>query len=207
MELATQPLVGIPIKPFGVAKQRLHPRLDASARSALGRAVAAHTVTVALKLAPVAVVTPDVGVRRWARTLGAASISEGAGTGLDGAATSLMDEAATQGRPWLLLHADLPLLQEDDLAALLRSVGSNGAVVSPSYDGGTCALGASQRLVTAYGAGSFHRHLRMLQAAAVVVRPGLAHDLDTVADLDRLRTHRRLPGPLTDLLGAIDSRT
>ncbi|NND02857.1 MAG: 2-phospho-L-lactate guanylyltransferase [Acidimicrobiia bacterium] len=179
------PLVGIPLKPFGVAKQRLDSRLTASQRSTLGKAVAAHTIAITAEaVCEVVVVTGDPGVAAWGARLGVDSIEEGIpGTGLNGAAASLRDSALQSGRPWLVLHADLPSLSSADVAALLAAL-ARGPVASPSYDGGTTALGASERAGFSYGPGSFHRHLRQLPTATVVIRPGLAFDLDTVADLE-----------------------
>ena len=56
-------LAAIPIKPFGVAKRRLSTRLDAPARSRLGKAVAARTAAAATDAgALVAIVTGDADV-------------------------------------------------------------------------------------------------------------------------------------------------
>jgi 2-phospho-L-lactate guanylyltransferase (CobY/MobA/RfbA family) len=42
-----------------------------------------------------------------------------------------------------------------------------------------------------YGPGSFRRHLALYPEAAIVVRLGLLHDVDTYADLDSARNHPR----------------
>lgn len=177
----TLPLTGVPIKPFGVAKARLAPALDRAARSRLGRRIATRTLeTVAATGAHPAVVTADRGVAAWAVRHGWAVVEEPAGGGLDGAAAALV--AAAGGRPWAVLHADLPMLAPSDLEAAWAALAS-GPVLSPSHDGGTSFVAAHGPAVFSYGAGSFHRHLRRLPRATVLVRPGLALDLDTVADL------------------------
>ena len=79
-------------------------------------------------------------------------------------------------------------------------------VIAPSHDGGTSALGATGHLDFHYGVGSFHRHLRQAPRAAVIVRPGLAFDLDTVDDLDAVLRHPR-GNWIEMLLAAIDSPT
>ena len=205
------PIVGLPIKPFGVAKQRLHPRLDAAARSVLGREIAARTAAAAATAgAEVAIVTGDAGVRRWAQRLGHDVIDEGPSRGLDAAATALVGHARNEGRPWVVLHADLPLISPHDVGGLLDAVVAHGAVVAPSHDGGTSAVGGSPAvggsdpIRFAYGPASFHRHHRQVPTAPVVVRPGLAWDLDTVFDLESML---RLPGGawVGDLLTAIGS--
>ena len=200
------PLIGIPIKPFGVAKGRLHPRLDAAARSELGRSIAAHTVQTARATgAEVVVVTGNDGVHRWARRIGIASIAEGPpGSGLDGAAAAVQNQASRAGRAWLVIHADLPAISPADVRALLAALEAGPAVIAPSHDGGTSALGAIQAVPTAYGTGSFHRHLRRLPAATVVCRPGLALDLDTIADLENLLADGRYTW-ISRIVEAIDS--
>lgn len=181
-------LIGIPVKPFGVAKARLGPLLDAPARAELGIAIAARTVGVAAEVAETVVVTGDAGVASWASSLGVDAVIEEPG-GLDGAAAALV--AAARGRPWLLVHADLPRLGADDLSAVLDGLDAAGDVLAPSWDGGTSAMGGRGPKAFSYGPGSFHAHLRATPSAAVVVRPGLALDLDTPADY---RAWRRWSG-------------
>lgn len=206
MRPSARPLVGIPIKPFGVAKQRLHPLVTAEARSVLGKAIAARTAAMAqLAEVDVVIVTGDDGVGHWSGNLGLSTIREGApGSGLNGAARALRNYAHSMGQPWLLLHADLPLIQPPDIAALVGPLLAGTGVISPSYDGGTSALGNAAEAIFSYGAGSYHRHLRSLTDATVVVRPGLAFDLDTAADLGEISRHRDGEWIL-GLLAAIDS--
>jgi 2-phospho-L-lactate guanylyltransferase (CobY/MobA/RfbA family) len=40
-----------------------------------------------------------------------------------------------------------------------------------------------------YGPGSFRRHLAYYRGSGIVARPGLLHDVDTVADLVSARNH------------------
>ncbi len=191
-------LAAIPVKPFGVAKARLAPLLDPPARARLGKAVAAHTAqAVAAAGAEPVLVTGDAGVARWARRQGLGAVRE-SGPGLDAAAASAV--AAAAGRPWLVLHADLPLVTADDVRAVLDRLDAGAVVLAPSRDGGTTALAAPEpRFPFAYGPASFHRHLRAAAGrAAVVVRLGLALDLDHPADLVAARAH-----PAGAWLGAV----
>lgn len=206
MRLQT-PLLAIPVKPFGVAKQRLHPRLDAPSRSRLGREVARRTAKVASAAgATVVFVTGDSGVRRWAESHGYPTLAESRSnrSGLDGAASAVRDHALDIDRPWLVLHADLPLVSVDDIRSLLEPLAVGRPVIAPSYDGGTAALGANRFIDFTYGSGSYGRHLRQVPDASVIVRPGLAHDLDTVADLDEIVAQ---PGGqwISRLMATIDS--
>ncbi len=172
-------LVGVPVKPFGVAKARLAPVLDASERSLLGVAIAARTLGLARRIGRSAVVTGDVGVADWAQSLGHAVVWELPG-GLDGAARALVTAAGTG--PWIIVHADLPRLSEGNLQEAATSLHVHGAVIAPSSDGGTSLIGATGAVPFTFGRGSFRRHLAALPHAHVLVRPGLALDLDTPAD-------------------------
>lgn len=171
-------IVGVPIKPFGVAKRRLGPAVDAATRSRLGRAVAANTLTmVAASGAIPVVVTGDDGVAEWARAGGFGVLIEPPGEGLDGAAAAVTAGSGS----WAVVHADLPLMTVADLAAAWRA--ADPAVLAPSVDGGTNLIAGSGPMRFAYGPGSFHRHLAARPGASVVTRPGLALDLDTPEDL------------------------
>ena len=77
VDVVSPVMIAIPVKPFGVAKQRLSPVLDPSQRRRLGKAVAARVIATALDTgSTVAVVTGDGGVADWARRLGASTIAE-----------------------------------------------------------------------------------------------------------------------------------
>ena len=187
-------LVGIPVKPFTVAKARLAPVLDAATRSRLGRSVAARTAaTAAATGADVCIVTGDPGVAEWARSLGYDTLSEPPGGGLDGAAGRVARAARGD---WAVLHADLPLVT---IAELTRALSTDGPVVAPTHDGGTSLVKGAGPFRFSYGPGSFRRHLASLAGATVVSTPGLALDLDTARDLAVVR---RLDPGFADLLGA-----
>ncbi len=182
--------VGIPIKAFGVAKARLAPVLGPAERARLGKAVAARTIGVATVAGRVVVVTGDADVAGWARGFGVDVVDEGPG-GLDGAAGSFVEGAPG---PWAVLHADLPLLTEADLTHAMAAAGRTGWAIAPSSDGGTSLVVGEGPFPFAYGPGSFHRHLAARPDAAVVVRRGLAVDLDTPADLAAVRNGPGLIG-------------
>ncbi len=177
-------LIAIPVKPFGVAKARLRPVLNADQRSRLGRAIAAHTIDLASKTGgSVAVVTGDTGVANWAVRLGADVISEPEPGGLNEAAAAVA-ALRKQGGGWAILHADLPLLELTELKGALEKWRAGQILLAPSYDGGTSLLVADGDFPFAYGPESFHRHLKVApDRTRVVIRRGLAIDLDTPSDL------------------------
>lgn len=171
-----------------MGKGRLSGALSDEARAALGAKLAARTAGVALEagMTPL-IVAGDDEVGDWAEQQSIAVVAD-PDEGLNGAAGAGVDWCRERELDWIVLHADLPLLQRSDLESLVTAMGSDGAVIAPSSDGGTSALGARSATVTfSYGPGSFHRHLARVPDARVLARPGLLHDLDTPADLESAR--------------------
>jgi len=182
-----EPLIGVPIASFRRAKRRLSPHLDEDGRRLLAEGLAVntvHTIRAAGHQPTVVSSADDVG--HWARRSDVRCIDERSIGGLDGAGAALLAEA--DGRPWMLLHSDLPCLSADDIEAGVAAL-ARGAVISPSYDAGTTLIGAHEPLSLAYGVGSFHRHLRALGPATVLTTIGLQLDIDSWADLVAARDH------------------
>lgn len=183
-------LAVLPLKAFDHAKERLD--LPPQARAAFAKetatVVAAACLDAGLELA---VVTADERVAAWARRRGAAVVAD-PGAGLAAAAAAGAQMAHDDGRDWLVVHGDLPLLGPDDLAIVAEAIGDGVTVLAPSRDGGTNLLGSSHPLAFRYGPGSFARHLAAAanRPRLVVVRTGTAVEVDTLADL---RTASRLP--------------
>lgn len=95
--------------------------------------------------------------------------------------------ALLEGLPLLVIHADLPFLEADDIAALLVAAAEAGCAVAPDRHGtGTNAVALREAgdFAFAFGEDSFARHLAARPGAAVVRRDGLAFDLDTPEDFD-----------------------
>lgn len=195
------PLIGVPVKPFGVAKARLSPRLDAKTRARLGMTLTQRTISIASQLGDSAVITADPAVVLFCTRRGIAVIREPGG--LVAAANAVVEAASRTERPWVVLAADLPLLETADLEIALARLAELPIVLAPSHDGGTNLIaGRLVRFHFAYGAGSFHRHLYSQSQlhCGVVSRLGLALDLDTPADLDTIAAHPRGRW-LADLIG------
>jgi 2-phospho-L-lactate guanylyltransferase len=191
-------VAGVPVKSFSTAKKRLAAALAPAARVALSQEMARRTCTLLAEMgARPLVLAADTEVARWAKGL-ALEVVLDQGSDLNQAARAAL--AVASGHPWLLIHADLPLLESRVVSILLAAVDAGRAVIAPSRDGGTPAIGAS---VTAfdfsYGPSSFHRHLRLLAPSAptVVVDPRLAIDLDEPTDVEVVR--RRVPWMATIL--------
>ena len=176
----------IPIRSFQ-GMSRMATVLDAEARRRLMARLATHTAAVSLAAGTsVTTVTGDPEVSAWARSLGIAVIPEPEGGGLDAAARAGVE--AAEGRRWLVLHADLPLLGPNDITAVLETA-RDGFALAPSHDGGTSAVvGTTGDFPFRYGPGSFRHHFAAVTGrATVVIRPGFGADVDRPSDLAWLR--------------------
>ena len=178
----------IPAKSFHQSKRRLAALFDAEERAAISAALLARTVRVAktaLADSAIVVVASGDDVADVAHAAGTDRVIMPRAEGLN----PQLAEAALhvpEGVDLLILHADLPLLTPQDLAALVATPGP--VVLAPDHRGeGTNALlqRAADRFF-AFGVGSCARHRE--QAArrdlqpALCARPGLARDLDEADD-------------------------
>jgi len=179
------PTVVVPIRSF-TGLRRLSGVLDARERASLMQRMATRTVLAARRAGlPLLVVSNDATVASWSASYGLATIPEPDGGGLNGAAVAGVRAAAG---PWMILHADLPAIDPEDVRTGAVLV-ERGYVLAPSHDGGTSLIGGTgSDFLFQYGPGSFRRHLAAIRgAAAILVRPGLALDLDKPRDLEALR--------------------
>jgi 2-phospho-L-lactate guanylyltransferase len=195
-------VAGVPVKSFSAAKMRLAAAIAPDARIALSQEMARRTCALLAKAgARPLVLAADTEVARWAKALAHEVVLDQI-SDLNQAAAAAITLAS--GQPWLLLHADLPLLDSEVLATLLAVVEDGRSVIAPSRDGGTPAIGASVTTFEfGYGPSSFHRHLRRLAPTdpMVLVDPRLAIDLDEPSDLAVVR--RRVPWMAT-ILDSLD---
>lgn len=186
------PIVAIlPVKPFRLGKERLAESLTPEARVSLGQAFATRTADTSASagLVPL-IVASDHEVAEWALIRGIPTVDD-PGTDLSAAAAAGVEWALGAECAWIVLHCDLPLLQVGELTELVSAIEGSGAVIAPSADGGTSALGATEPIDFAYGPGSFHRHLARMPEAVVIARTGLLHDVDLPGDLTSARLHHR----------------
>lgn len=186
----------VPVKDLWGTKSRLKPVLSPPARAGLtvymmGRVVAALREAGVER---VFVVSPDRVVLSEARERGAEPVlqrSRGLNPALEEGRVRALEEGASS---LLVLPADLPLVEGEDIRTLLAEPGAGPlAVISP--DGaraGTNALLLKPPgvLPFAFGPGSYESHLASARGRNLDVRvreiPRLTFDLDTVDDLARL---------------------
>jgi 2-phospho-L-lactate guanylyltransferase len=169
--------------------RRLEGILDIAQREALGRALCSLVVSTARSAdAEPLIVTADPAVREWGEERDLAVVTD-PDQGLDEACRAGVEQS--QGRPWLILHSDLPMLVETDVAAALGAIVSGRDVIAPSADGGTSAISARGPIRFSFGEGSFHRHLPRLRDPVIATRLGWLHDLDDDVDLVSALRHPR----------------
>ena len=176
----------VPIRSFD-GMSRLSRSLTATDRHILGRDVATRVVRACRNAGlAVGVVSGSDEVRSWALESGAGIVDEPPSPGLDGAASAGISSLAAT--PWLVVHGDLPAITPEDLRAAVERL-QCGIVLAPSHDGGTPLIGGTgTSFPFRYGPASFRRHLSAVGGrASVLVRPGLALDLDRPWDLQALR--------------------
>jgi 2-phospho-L-lactate/phosphoenolpyruvate guanylyltransferase len=185
----------IPLKRLDAAKTRLAPALTNDERGRLMAGMLGRVARAAVRAGAgrVALASSDPAAPGLARGLGVECVSDAGLPWNEGLvhARSLLDRPAAAV---LYLAGDLPLLDAADVTALVEAGGEGTAVIGRAHDGGTNALWVcpATALVPAFGAaGSASVHAaraRELGLAAVVVdRPGIAHDVDTPADLAAVR--------------------
>lgn len=170
-------------------KTRLSGCLSLQSRMGLVSAMLGHVISVLGEVEgvdQVAVVSPE-------RTALPESVFfvDDPGGGLNEALAAAALEARRNGADRLLIvHADLPLLRADEVAALVEASRVAEVAIAPDRgESGTNALCLTwqSRLRFEFGPGSFVRHMSQMAgrgiSPAVVRLPGLAFDLDEPADL------------------------
>jgi len=159
---------------------RLRLVLDARQRAGLVRELATVAVAAARNAhLRVVVVSAAPEIARWSATVGAESWSDPGG-GLSACSRAATDRL--DGSPWLVLHADLPLVDARALNTVVEASVS-GTVLVPSHDGGTNVIASSGGFPFAYGPGSFHRHFAAVPDATIISSPELSIDIDTPLQL------------------------
>ena len=196
-------LAVLPVKSFGLAKQRLGEAVGVDHRRALARAMAGDVLEALGRvqgLDGVILVTAESldleaassSARRFAPSVEVVHDPEEAGQ--SAAALRGIRAAVERGAERVLLvPGDCPALEPDELAALLREPREGVVIVPDRHGAGTNALliAPPAALDPAFGPGSFARHAALAHAAGARVRigrlPSLELDVDTPGDLAALR--------------------
>src|SRR5918993_113408 len=183
----------VPVKDLRGTKSRLAPILDPGARAGLTLYMMGRVVRAIAEagVEDVCVVSPDRIVLEEAKRRGATPLVQES-RGLNPALEEGRRRALELGAPALLvLPADLPLIDAEDVLAVLKKAGEGpSAVISP--DGARAGTNAllmrpPDVLPFAFGPDSFEAHLGAARRRSLQVslceRLHLAFDLDTAGDL------------------------
>jgi 2-phospho-L-lactate guanylyltransferase len=168
-------------------KQRV--ALPDDRRSALALAMLADVLAACAGLGDTVVVTADPRAQQLALANGARPADDPGGGQGAAVASALTGVTGTV----LVVNADLPCAAPDDIRLLDAATPDDGLVFVPANDGTTNALALSSPSLFAplYGADSaarFRRHAESLGVEAVEAAiENLADDVDSLADLERLR--------------------
>lgn len=185
----------VPVKRLGEAKQRLSARLSAGQRAALGLAMLEDVLAALVRVTAIEgilLVSPDPRAHALGRRFGARILAEAEDHGLNPAvqcaAALLKSEGVAQ---ILVLHGDLPLVTEEEIAQLIAAHRSSPALtIAPDREGcGTNAMICMppDLIEFHYGPDSVRAHCAAAERAGIVPTllraPGLGFDIDEIDDL------------------------
>jgi 2-phospho-L-lactate guanylyltransferase len=203
-------LAVLPVKSFGLAKQRLGAAVGADERRALARAMVGDVLEAlgrVARLEGVIVVTAEAAAvdaagaagtedARGARAAGRPGplvevVPDPSEAGQSAAATLGIRAAVTRGAERVLLvPGDCPALDPVEVDALLAPPGAGVVIVPDRHGTGTNALllAPPTAIAPAFGPGSFARHKALAGGAGRVAElASLGLDVDTPGDLAALR--------------------
>lgn len=178
----------IPFKGRAARKTRLAGIFSEEQRDRLSQAMFDRTCAVLAGCDAVGeiAVLSDIRPPAWRGRL----ISD-AGRGLNAELNSVAGDLVTQCL--LVIHADLPLLEPQDIGELLEAAGRASMAIAPDHLGtGTNAIALVDPAGFAFHFGP-HSRTKHVEAgqdnAAIVDRMGLSLDIDTPEDYDRACRH------------------
>ncbi len=184
----------IPVKPLKNAKSRLAPALLPNQRFELAQAMFRHVLSVTATIQQVTgvlVISRDTKALAIARELGAKTLQEGALSNLNPALLrATMVVKSWRADAVLILPADLPFINAEDIRAMIRLADEDSLVIATDRErDGTNALlirppGAIEY---EYGRGSYARHIHLAEKVGLRVSTyqsdRMALDIDVPEDL------------------------
>jgi 2-phospho-L-lactate/phosphoenolpyruvate guanylyltransferase len=187
----------LPVKSFGAAKRRLSEVLPSGSRQALAQAMFLDVLGAVARVDAVEttfVVTSDRMAESLALMRGVPVVRDPLESGQSAATLTGIGQAVASGfERALLVPGDTPLLDPDEVDALLGRAPDRGVAIVPDRHGsGTNALVLSppDAITPSFGPRSLERHVAAAQSAGLthVVEelPSLALDVDTPGDLSEL---------------------
>lgn len=203
----------VPVKRLPEAKTRLSGAYEPAFRRGLAKAMLEDVLRALAGvriLAGIAVVTLDREATALAGKYGAVIFEDGALSGHTGAVTAAARRLARDGCDGMLtVPGDVPCITAAEISTLIRAHGAGRAFsIVPAHD----RHGSNAILITppdavpvAFGDDSYIPHLEAARRCGIeptiVELPGIALDIDTAADLEKL-LGRNLPAHTRDYLMA-----
>lgn len=195
----------IPVKPMRLAKSRLSSVVTPEQRQQFAETMLRHVLQVVKAVPQVTgtlVISRDNRALSIARDFGAKTVQESGAPELNSAlmrATRIIE--SWRSSAVLILPADLPLIEPDDVRELIRMGEAPMSVVlstDQNQDGTNALFVRPPGLIKyAYGEGSFQRHKELgFQAGAqvhVYHSPRLELDIDLPEDIEAYFRHTQRP--------------
>jgi len=186
-------LAVLPVKSFGLAKQRLGEAVGADERRRLARAMVGDVLEALGRVEGLDGVIL-VSAERFEGVEAVEVVHDPEEAGQSAAALRGVRTAVDRGAERVLLvPGDCPALDPDEVTELLTEPDEGVVIVPDRHGAGTNALliAPPDALGPAFGPGSLARHAALAHAAGVRVRvgrlPSLELDVDTPGDLAALR--------------------
>ena len=187
----------VPLKRLDYAKTRLASVLDPATRVRVMRALLDHTleqVKAAPSIRSVTLVSSAAEAASIAEEHGVAHFDDRELPWNDALAAAIAEAVSSDAVA--IVSADVPLLTIDDVERFVAALAEDGAVIARATDAGTnaVAMQPAGAMPTTFGVtGSAARHAKLAREAGltpvIVDIHGLAHDLDTAADLEEVLRH------------------
>mgnify|MGYP001812018731 FL=1 len=204
----------VPLKDLVRAKTRLAGLLSPSERRGLAQAMVEDVLTVLAghpDLRRVTLVSDDPASAMIARTYGIDHLEEAAlaASGLNPVIEAATDRLIGSGaEPFIVLHADLPLLAAADVSAVIECYeATQGLVIGcDRYRRGSnlLAFGRDSRPRFCFGSDSYAAHRSVAREAGIhyseILLPGIGLDIDEAHDLAELMRHLPAAGERTRAL-------
>lgn len=191
----------VPVKSFDTGKSRLRPAVDDARRVVVSRLMLEHVLRELRQsdhCSGMLVVSRDPEVGALARAFGAKVLSSDLDRDLNAAVAAGCEHLLAHGEnEAVVLHSDLPLLGQGDIAALCDRRRAEVLLARCKDSSGTNALAIAlpAPFPFAFGEGSCEKHGIAAAAAGLTVRtldrPGLARDVDGPGDLAYLPAFAR----------------
>ena len=184
----------LPVKRLTLAKSRLDSVLTSAERRRLAQAMlldVLEAVQATGAIAGVLVVTADPEVARLAEGRGARILVDRTEAGINDAVAQVTSLLVAEERDGVvILPADVPLANADELRAVLAAMATASIVLVPaSGDGGTNLIAAIPPSLVdpCFGVDSFAKHVAAARARGIepqIMRlDGIGHDVDNPHDL------------------------